>query len=178
MRLKAIGTALAAAVVTTAAATSLAHASEATAKLVNQKGESVGTVSMRTTPTKGVWLGVSLTGIAPGKHAFHIHETGKCEGDFKSAGGHYNPHGSKHGMMTEGGAHAGDLPNLDVPENGKLNLELFITSVSLDKGADNTVFDADGSAFIIHEGADDYTSQPTGDAGGRAACGLIEASGG
>ena len=68
--------------------------------------------------------------------------------------------------------HAGDLPNFDVPENGKLKLDAFATGVTLGEGS-NTLFDADGSSLVIHAGSDDYRTDPSGDAGGRIACGVV-----
>ena len=98
---------------------------------------------------------------------------GKCEPPFTSAGGHFNPAGKKHGMEAKEGAHAGDMPNLYVPANGELTVDVANHMVTLAKGQPNSVFDADGSAIIIHAGADDYKSDPTGNAGDRIACGVI-----
>lgn len=143
------------------------------AKLHDGSGNQVGTVALRQTQNDGVWLDAKFDKLPPGTHAFHIHETGKCDGDFKSAGGHYAPAGHKHGAMVDGGPHAGDMPNIHVPSSGQLQVELFVPAVTLKKGAANTLFDEDGSAFVVHAGADDYTSQPSGDAGARIACGVI-----
>jgi superoxide dismutase, Cu-Zn family len=145
----------------------------ASAKLQDGSGNAVGTVALRQTLNDGVWLNAKFDKLPPGSHAFHIHETGKCEGDFKSAGGHYAPEAKKHGVLADGGAHAGDLPNIHVPDSGVLNMEIFVPAVTLKAGAPNTLFDEDGSAFVVHEGVDDYTSQPSGDAGARIACGVI-----
>lgn len=148
-------------------------AKSAGAMLHDAQGKEVGTVVLRQGADNGVWLDARFNGLAPGTHAFHIHETGKCEGDFKSAGGHYAPAGHKHGMLVEGGPHGGDLPNIHVPSDGTLQVEVFAPGVSLTKGASNTLFDEDGSAFVVHQGADDYASQPAGAAGARIACGVI-----
>jgi Cu-Zn family superoxide dismutase len=145
----------------------------ASAVLQDAGGKQVGTVTLRQTPANGVWLNVKLDGLPAGMHGFHIHETGKCAGDFKSAGAHYAPAGHQHGVLVAGGAHAGDLPNIHVPDSGRLQLEVFVPSISLKQGAKNTLFDADGSAFVVHQGVDDYTSQPSGDAGARIACGVV-----
>jgi superoxide dismutase, Cu-Zn family len=108
--------------------------------------------------------------LPAGDHAFHIHAVGKCVApDFKSAGGHYNPEEDQHGIMNEAGPHAGDMPNIHVPESGQLHIEVLNQMVSLDG-----LFDEDGSAIVIHEGPDDYTSDPAGDAGSRISCGVIE----
>jgi superoxide dismutase, Cu-Zn family len=145
----------------------------ATAKLQDGQGNAVGIVELRQTQDNGVWLNVSIDKLPPGAHAFHIHETGKCEGDFKSAGGHYAPAGNKHGVLVAGGPHAGDMPNIHVASDGRLNVEVFDPNVSLKKDAKATLFDKDGSAIVVHQGVDDYKSQPSGNAGDRIACGVI-----
>ena len=145
----------------------------ATASLQDQQGQDVGTVELRQTPT-GVHIVANLTGLPAGEHGFHIHETGTCEGDFTSAGGHFNPGGAEHGFHSEGGPHAGDFPNIHVPEGGALTVEYVNDRVSLEEGAEGTLRDNDGSAIVFHANPDDYQSQPAGDAGPRIACGVIE----
>jgi Cu-Zn family superoxide dismutase len=142
-----------------------------TVELRDQKGKVVGTVLLLDTP-HGLLLRGALSGLPPGTHAIHFHEVGKCESPFKSAGGHYNPTKKSHGVMDVSGLHAGDLPNLVIPRNGKLDFELFAMELTLADGP-NTVLDADGTALVIHAKADDYKSQPSGDAGDRIACGVI-----
>jgi len=149
-----------------------AHAQTAKSSLKDAAGKDVGTVALTQTP-HGVLLKMSLKGIAPGEHAFHVHAVGKCEAPFTSAGGHFNPAAKKHGMAVAEGAHAGDMPNLHIPANGQLVIEVANGAITLVKGQPNSVFDADGSAIIIHAGADDYKSDPTGNAGDRIACGVI-----
>lgn len=149
-----------------------AHAQTAKAALKDAGGKEVGTVQLIQTP-HGVLLKMALKGVAPGEHAFHIHAVGKCEPPFTSAGGHFNPASKKHGMEAKEGAHAGDMPNLYVPANGELTVDVANHMVTLAKGQPNSVFDADGSAIIIHAGADDYKTDPTGNAGDRIACGVI-----
>lgn len=151
-----------------------AHAQTATATLKDASGKQVGTANLTQTP-HGVLIKLSLKGIAPGEHAFHVHAVGKCEPPFTSAGGHFNPDAKKHGMEAAGGAHAGDMPNLHVPAGGELVVEVANPAISLAKGQPNSVFDADGSALVIHAGADDYKSDPAGNAGDRIACGVIGA---
>lgn len=149
------------------------HAAEtAHAALADPSGASVGSVSLRETP-HGVMLDVDLTGLPGGTHAFHIHATGACAPDFTAAGGHYNPAGHKHGIDNPEGKHAGDMPNIHVPESGALRFEVLASEVTLKADAPNTLFDADGSAIVIHAGPDDYASDPAGDAGARIACGVV-----
>jgi superoxide dismutase, Cu-Zn family len=142
-----------------------------TVELKDQKGKVVGTVLLIDT-AHGLLLRGALTGLPPGTHAIHFHEFGKCESPFKSSGGHLNPGKKSHGMMDAAGLHAGDLPNLVIPKNGRLEFELFAMDLTLADGP-NTVLDADGTALVIHAKADDYKSQPAGDAGDRIACGTI-----
>lgn len=109
------------------------------------------------------------------KHAFHIHEKGICEPrDFESAGGHYNPTDKNHGKEDADGQHAGDFDNIEVDADGEITEVEFTTDqISLDEDAENTVFSEDGTSLVIHDGPDDYKSQPSGDAGDRIACGVI-----
>lgn len=154
------------------AASSVAEAQTAKASLKDATGKDVGTVQLVQMP-QGVLLKLALKGVAPGEHAFHIHAVGKCEPPFTSAGGHFNPASKKHGMGSAEGSHAGDMPNLYVPANGELTADIANNMVTLAKGQPNSVFDADGSAIVIHARADDYKSDPAGNAGDRIACGVI-----
>lgn len=154
------------------AASSLAQAQTAKAGLKDATGKDVGTVQLVQMP-QGVLLKLALKGVAPGEHAFHIHAVGKCEPPFTSAGGHFNPASKKHGMGSAEGSHAGDMPNLHVPANGELTVDVANSMITLAKGQPNSVFDADGSAIVIHAGVDDYKTDPTGNAGDRIACGVI-----
>lgn len=150
-----------------------ASAQSATAAMKDKDGKDAGTVELMETP-HGVLLTAKLKGLPAGTHAFHVHETGKCEPPFKSAGGHFNPEETKHGLLAEEGYHAGDMPNIHVPDSGELTIEVMNTEITLDKEEDYSVFDDDGSAIVIHEGGDDYKTDPAGDAGPRIACGVIE----
>ncbi len=150
-----------------------AAAQSAKAALKSADGKDVGTIEATQTPS-GVLLKVSVKGLPPGERAFHVHAVGKCEAPFTSAGGHFNPGNKKHGMMAADGHHAGDMPNLHIPSSGELTIEVVNAAITLEKGKPNSVFDADGSAVIIHAGKDDYKTDPTGDAGGRIACGVLQ----
>jgi Cu-Zn family superoxide dismutase len=149
-----------------------AQAQTAKAQLKDASGKDVGQVQLLQTP-HGVLIRLAVKGVPAGDHAFHVHAVGKCEPPFTSAGGHFNPASHKHGMEAADGPHAGDMPNLHIPANGELMVEIANPMISLVKGQPNTVFDADGSAIIIHAGADDYKTDPTGNAGDRIACGVI-----
>lgn len=150
------------------------RSSTATARLVDSQGQEIGEVRLEETPFHGVLITVEVAELAPGTHALHIHETGRCEGpSFQSAGGHYAPRGHAHGARTAEGKHAGDLLNLHAPADGRVTVEQLADGVTLHPHAPHSLFDADGSAVVIHAGADDYESQPSGDAGSRMACGVI-----
>lgn len=139
--------------------------------LINDReGNTVGAVLLSETPN-GVLLHARLAELPSGAHAFHIHETGVCEPPFKSAGGHLTAaDANAHGYLVKDGPHLGDMPNIHVPQTGRLEIEVM-TRVS---DLDTQVFDSDGAAVVIHKGADDYRSQPAGAAGPRIACGVIE----
>ena len=140
----------------------------ASAAMMNANGESVGSVTLRATP-HGTLLHAKLENLPAGAHAFHVHAVGVCEPPFTSSGGHFNPGGAKHGFDSAEGMHAGDMPNIHVPASGVLEIEVLNTLLKLDA----TLFDADGAAIVIHDGPDDYVSDPAGAAGPRIACGVI-----
>ena len=169
--MKALGTLTVSAMLLALAAASAA-AQSAKATLKSADGKEVGTAALTETPA-GVLIRVTVNGLPPGERAFHIHGVGKCEPPFTTAGGHFNPGSKKHGMEAADGAHAGDMPNLHVPASGDLLIEVANPAISLVKGQPNSVFDADGSAIVIHAKADDYKSDPAGNAGDRIACGVI-----
>jgi superoxide dismutase, Cu-Zn family len=150
-----------------------AAAQTARATLKDTNGKDVGSAMLTQMPG-GVLIAVSVKGLPAGEHAFHVHAIGKCEPPFTSAGGHFNPASKKHGLMAADGHHAGDMPNLHIPASGELAIEVLNSDITLDKGKPNSVFDADGSALVIHANKDDYKTDPTGEAGGRIVCGVVE----
>ena len=144
----------------------------ARADIKNAQGKSVGTVSLRETKD-GLLIMVNVNGLPQGLHAVHIHSVGKCDGPaFVSAGGHFNPLGKKHGLSNPDGPHAGDLPDLYVNQDGVGRYEALLESMMLGSG-ETSIFDADGSAIVIHAAADDNRSDPAGNSGDRIACGVI-----
>lgn len=144
-----------------------------TVEFIDGNGEPTGTAKLMETPN-GVLIDAELANLEPGWHAFHVHERGRCDTpDFKSAGGHYHPHGNRHGFRTVDGPHAGDLPNIHVDEDGTARFQAFADGLTL-KGEQAALLDEDGSALVVHAGADDYRSQPAGNAGSRIACAAVD----
>jgi len=143
------------------------------ADMINASGAKIGTATI--TPTSmGVVIDLNVSQLPPGTHAIHIHTVGKCEGPaFASAGGHLNPEGKMHGKDNPMGPHAGDLMNFDVDANGKAHVMVIAERVTLGDGP-NSLFHEGGTALMIHAQADDYKTDPTGNAGGRIACGVIQ----
>ncbi len=147
-------------------------ATTAKADLADAQGKEVGKAEFTQTPD-GVRIALTLSGLAPGQHAFHIHNVGKCEGpDFKSAGAHFNPYNKKHGLKNPEGPHAGDMENIEVGSDGTGTAEIANKQVTLAEGP-NSLFLEGGTAIVIHASPDDNVTDPAGNAGARIACGVI-----
>lgn len=160
---------------TSAPATSEAAMAEAKATLKPTAGNTVAGELSFTAADDGVRVTGTLSGLSPGKHGFHIHEKGDCSApDGTSAGGHFNPDGVDHGQISADPHHAGDSNNITADADGKATVDQML-SANVDIG-EGDKYDILGKAVIVHEKADDYKTQPTGDAGGRLACGVIEAA--
>lgn len=127
-----------------------------------------GIVSFSQTDT-GVKVSVEISGLTPGKHGFHVHEFGDCsKKDGTSAGGHFNPESKDHGGPDGSMRHVGDLGNVVADENGVAKVEFVDDKIEL-----NGPHSITGRSIVVHAGEDDLTSQPTGAAGARVACGVI-----
>ena len=152
--------------------TAFAVGEKAIAAMKLADGKDAGTITL-TEATAGVILKFELKGLAPGPHAVHVHETGKCEGDLSGAGGIYNPLGAKHGFLNDEGPMAGDLPNIYASADGTVVAEVLSPFLTLSKDAEETLFDSDKTSIVIAAGADDYESEPDVSASARIACGVI-----
>ena len=145
------------------------------ARIMDAEGDAVG-VAMMTQRKDEVRVFAWTKGLMPGKHGIHVHAVGQCrDAAFASAGSHFNPEMKKHGLESPDGPHGGDLPNLEVRENGLGILHASNDRVSLLDGSSNSLFDTDGSALVIHADEDDQVTDPTGNSGDRIACGVIQA---
>jgi Cu-Zn family superoxide dismutase len=143
----------------------------ASVQLVDAAGSQVGSAQLVEDQEGRVHVNVHVQGMAPGRHGIHVHDVASCASAaaaFSGAGSHHNPDGVPHG------SHAGDLPNLTVNEAGLGHLNARIDGFALSAGA-HSVFDADGSSLVVHASEDDLVTDPTGNSGGRVACGVIVA---
>jgi Cu-Zn family superoxide dismutase len=144
----------------------------ATADLMSADGRNRGTATFTEAAGK-VRIVVDVSGLNPGKHGIHIHAIGLCRDPaFTSAGGHFNPGNKKHGLDSPEGAHGGDLPNLEAGKDGKAHYDVTTDRVTLSSGS-LSLFDADGSALVIHDTEDDQKTDPAGNSGARVVCGAI-----
>lgn len=162
-------------VLTSALTVSFADAATATvtkavAKVNPTVGNQVtGTVTFEVVD-KGVLIVGDFEGLKPGLHGFHVHEKGECNHDASSAGGHFNPAGTKHGGPDDKERHAGDFGNVEANAEGKAHYERIDTVIKLE-GADSIV----DKSIVIHADPDDFKTQPTGNSGARIGCGVIQA---
>ena len=141
---------------------------------VDAAGNTIGHVLLSQDRLGSVRVIVAVDGLAPGLHGIHIHAVAACTPTFAAAGGHYNPLAHQHGLENPNGPHAGDLPNLVVDADGHGRLNATTDRVTITDGP-TTLFDADGSAFIIHANQDDQvTDAGNGGSGARIACAVIE----
>jgi len=173
MRVSALILVMAAIAATPLSAATMTMKGTAMAELVDAQGQTRGHAMLKQ-EKDGIHVMVHAVGVPAGVHAVHIHTTGTCTGpDFKSAGGHWNPGMKQHGHDNPMGQHMGDMPNMTVAADGTGMLSTVIPGAML-TGGDHPLLDADGAAVVIHEAADDYKTDPTGNAGGRFACGVIK----
>ena len=149
-----------------AQATFVAGADRARATIVDTGGAPIGFALLTEDGDGRVHVNVKVSGLEPGLHGIHVHAVGSCGANFAAAGGHHNPLTQPHG------SHAGDLPNLVVNADGRGRLNATITGFTLSASATGA-FDGDGSSIIVHAAPDDFVTQPTGNSGGRVACGVI-----
>ena len=138
-------------------------------------GTSLGVLRVEPVPG-GVRLTGQLSGLAPGAHGIHFHAVGRCDAPgFTSAGDHVNPRSAKHGLLNPEGPHAGDMPAIAADASGRATVEHTTSLVSLGAGASG-LFDADGTAIVVHASPDDQRTDPSGNSGARVACGVVERS--
>ena len=153
----------------------------ARADLISVNGDVIGTVNLVQGPG-GVLIQVQAEMLAPGGHAFIVHEVGKCTPNFDAAGDHFDPESAGHGFIHSSwkggeplGAHGGDLPNIYAADDGTARADFFTDGISLDIGGTRSIFDPDGSAIVIYEKPDAYEEEES-EAGERIACGVIQRS--
>ena len=145
-----------------------------TIALVNAAGASTGAVQVEHR-SGGANLRIAVQGLPPGDHALHLHAVGRCDvPKFESAGPHWNPEGRQHGHLNPQGPHLGDLPNLALGPDGKGSIAVPLAGPRAE--VEPVLFDADGTAIVIHAAADDHRTDPSGNSGARIACGVLTRS--
>ena len=158
----------------------------ATAALVSPSGDSMGSVTF-TQMENGVLVMVDARGLPEGGHALVVHEVGSCSPDVSAAGDHFDPDNTRRGFMELGGfvnpswgrgssvgMHGGDLGNIYASSDGRARVDFFATGVTLTSGVKGSVFDADGSAVVVHEKTERYGEEAEEDMGARLGCGAVE----
>jgi Cu-Zn family superoxide dismutase len=136
--------------------------------LVSSSAQVIGNVRAWQT-AGGISFHISANGLPHGLHGIHVHAVGRCDPpDFASAGPHWNPGARMHGFNNPAGPHAGDLPNVEVAANGVLSATVTVPGATMAE-----LLDADGAALVLHAGADDYVTDPSGNSGARIACAVI-----
>ncbi|HYK01146.1 MAG TPA: superoxide dismutase family protein [Thermoanaerobaculia bacterium] len=154
-----------------ASCASMATGPSATATLISTSGSTAtGTVNLAQLGNGSVEVSANLRGVPPGVHGFHIHEKGDCGDNGNAAGGHYNPSGTPHGAPNTDPHHAGDFGNVTADADGNVNTRFVTRSITVSEGPMTAV----GHAIILHANPDDLTTQPTGNAGARIACGVVQ----
>lgn len=147
----------------------------AVAALLTADGKSAGEAHFSPV-AGGVSVHIMVKGLPPGTHGVHLHAVGSCKApDFASAGSHWNPMKKMHGLESPQGAHLGDIPNLEVKADGTGMIQTVVKGAKLD-ASETGMFDSDGTALVIHAGPDDNKTDPSGNSGGRIACGAVTES--
>lgn len=142
---------------------------------IDSAGQDAGTAQLIRQPS-GVEIAVRVTGLTPGEHGFHVHETGRCDApSFESAGGHYSPEARQHGLQNPQGPHAGDLPGLRANEAGVADTVFTVDRLTLDAGSGASLLQPGGLALMVHADPDDNRTDPSGNSGARVACAVIAA---
>ena len=135
---------------------------------INAQGKEVGTLTVEHMPNQTMFL-FKLHDLPPGVHGMHIHAVGQCTPpSFDSAGPHFNPAQQQHGKENPKGPHAGDLNNITIPADGKLELQIDMPGIAL--RGQGGLLDEDGASIVIHASPDDYKTDPSGNSGARIAC--------
>lgn len=144
----------------------------AQADIINASGQSAGSATV-TSSGDSFNLKLKVSGLAPGEHGMHLHMVGACDvPNFTSAGSHLNPHSKQHGRDNPQGSHLGDLPNINVGADGTATFSVPLDAPRAE--LEQYLMDADGTAIVVHATADDYRTDPTGNSGGRIACGVLK----